>query len=129
MVTPRGRRPRDSQRDVGATAKKAGLLDGIVRGLAGDHDVVHMAFAQPGAADADEARLLQELGNCGAATVAHAGLQSSNHLVDDHRDRAAVGNASLNAFWDHFGKAVGIAFRNRSRGLAFWALEVALARP
>jgi len=35
------------------------LFDGIVGGFAGDHDVVHMAFAQAGATDADETRLLQ----------------------------------------------------------------------
>src|SRR5579863_172509 len=34
------------------------LLDGIVRGLAGDHYIVNVAFAEAGAADADEARFL-----------------------------------------------------------------------
>src|SRR5271169_6333737 len=79
------------------------LFDGIVWGLAGDHDVVHVAFAQAGAADADEARFLQQLWNRRAAAVAHARLQSADHLVDDHRDRAAVGNASLNTFGDQLG--------------------------
>ena len=60
------------------------LFDGIVGGLAGDHDVVDVAFAQAGAADADEARFLQQFWNRRAATVAHAGFQSADHLVDDH---------------------------------------------
>jgi hypothetical protein len=35
------------------------LFDGIVRRLAGDHNVVYVAFAQAGAADADESCFLQ----------------------------------------------------------------------
>src|SRR5205807_4770144 len=78
------------------------LLDGIVGGFARDHDVVHMALAKTGAADAYEARLLQQFGNRGAATISHARLQPSHHLVDDHRDRAAIGHAPFNAFGDEF---------------------------
>jgi len=48
------------------------LLDAIVGRLAGDHHVVHVALAKPGAADAHEARFLQKLSNGGAAAVAHA---------------------------------------------------------
>jgi len=48
------------------------LLDAIVGGLAGDHDVVHVTLAQSGAADAYEARFLQQFGDSGAAAVAHA---------------------------------------------------------
>ena len=62
------------------------LLDRIVRGLAGNHHVVDMALAQAGAADAHEARLLQQFGNGRAAAVAHAGFQAADHLIDDHRD-------------------------------------------
>ena len=35
------------------------LFDGIVGGLAGDHDIVHMALAETSAADADKTRFLQ----------------------------------------------------------------------
>ena len=38
---------------------KPTLLDRIIRSLAGDHDIVHMALAQAGAADTYEARFLQ----------------------------------------------------------------------
>src|SRR5690348_15907199 len=62
------------------------LFNGIVRGFAGNHDVVYMALAQAGAADAYETRLLEEFGNGGTAAVSHSGLQSSHHLVDDHCD-------------------------------------------
>src|SRR5258708_33815984 len=48
------------------------LLDGIVRGLSGDHYVVHVAFAETGAADANEARLLQQLRDRAAAAISHA---------------------------------------------------------
>ncbi len=50
----------------------AALLDGIVGSLAGDHDVVYVTLAEPGTADAHEARFVQELGDGGAAAVAHA---------------------------------------------------------
>jgi len=62
------------------------LFDRIVGGFTRDHDVVHMALAKAGAADAHEARLLQQFSNRGASAISHARLQPSNHLVDDHRD-------------------------------------------
>src|ERR1700693_4019639 len=65
---------------------KLALFDAIVGGLAGDHYVVDVALAESGAADADEARFLQEFGDGGAAAVSHAGFQSADHLMDDHRD-------------------------------------------
>ena len=43
----------------GPTTTAAGVLFKIVvGGLAGDDDVMHVALAEPGPADADEARLL-----------------------------------------------------------------------
>ena len=48
------------------------LFDGIVGSLAGNHDIVNVALAQSGAADADEARFLQQLRDRGAAAVSHA---------------------------------------------------------
>jgi hypothetical protein len=50
------------------------LLDRIVRSLTGNHHIVHMALAESSAADAHEARLLQQLWNRGATAVAHARL-------------------------------------------------------
>jgi hypothetical protein len=41
------------------TGSELELFDGIVGGLARNHDIVDVAFAQAGAADADEASLLQ----------------------------------------------------------------------
>ena len=48
------------------------LLDAIVGSLACNHDVVDVALAESRAADADEARLLKEFGDGGAAAVTHA---------------------------------------------------------
>ena len=85
------------------------LFDGIVRGFARDHNVVYVALAQAGAADADESCLLQQFRNRRAPAVAHARLQAPDHLVDDHRDRAAVGHAPFDAFRDKLRQAVGFA--------------------
>ena len=52
--------------------QRSELFDGIVWGLAGDHDIVDVALAKSGAADAHKARFLQEFGDGGAAAVAHA---------------------------------------------------------
>ncbi len=52
--------------------QRSELFDGIVWGLASDHDVVDMALAKSCAADAHKARFLQEFGNGGATAVAHA---------------------------------------------------------
>src|ERR1700683_5175119 len=59
-----------------------GLLDAIVGGLAGDHYVVDVTLAESGAADADEARFLEEFGDGGATAVAHARSKSADHLMD-----------------------------------------------
>jgi len=61
------------------------LFHRVVRSFAGNHDIVHMAFAQACHADADEARFLQQLRNRRASAISHAGLQATNHLVNDHR--------------------------------------------
>ena len=65
---------------------RRGLLDTIIGGLAGDHYVVDVALAESCAADADEARFLQEFGDGGATAVSHAGTQSADHLMNDHGD-------------------------------------------
>ena len=71
---------------VFTTSRTPTLFDGIVRGLAGDHDVVDVALAEAGAADAHEPCFLQEFGNRAAAAVAHTRFQSAYHLMNDHCD-------------------------------------------
>src|SRR5438128_7749750 len=60
------------------------LFDGIVWRLARDHDIVDVTLTQAGAADANEASLLQELGDGCASDGAHRAFQSSDHLIHDH---------------------------------------------
>jgi hypothetical protein len=55
-----------------AGAQICALLDGIIGSLAGDHDIVNVALSQTCAADAHEARFLQEFRDGGAAAIAHA---------------------------------------------------------
>ena len=50
------------------------LFHGIVRSFTSNHHIMDMALAQASAADADEARLLQKLRDCGTAAITHAGL-------------------------------------------------------
>src|SRR5271167_3351316 len=54
------------------------LLDTIVGGLAGDHDVVDVAFTQASPADANKPRLLLQLGDGGAADISHAALDAAD---------------------------------------------------
>ena len=62
------------------------LLERIVWSLAGDDDVVNVALAQPRAADAHEARFLLQFRDRGATAVAHPGLETADHLMNDHGD-------------------------------------------
>src|SRR5450631_1687784 len=112
-----------------STAAPSRLFNRIVRSLAGDHHVVDVALAEAGAADAHEASLLQQFWNGGASAITHAGLQSADHLMDDHRDRTAVGNAPFNSLGDELGEAVGIAVGrgDRGGGITLGALEVTFA--
>src|SRR3954467_5918258 len=66
----------------------------IVRSLFRDRHVVRVRLAQPGAGDADEARLLH-LGDRRSAAVAHRLPQAADELVDDRRERALVGDTPL----------------------------------
>jgi len=60
------------------------LLGRVVRRLARDHDVMHMALAKTSGADSHEACLLLQIGNGLATTITHARSQAANHLVNDH---------------------------------------------
>src|SRR5258708_1518330 len=91
-----------------AQADWSDSLRRVVRRFSRDHSLVDMAFAQASAADADEASFLQKFGQSGAAAVAHAGFQAAYHLVQDHRNRAAVRHTRLDAFRHQLRQAVGI---------------------
>src|SRR5271169_3500210 len=54
---------------VGCGYRAEMLLDTIVGGLAGDHHIVDVAFAQASTADAHEPRLLLQLSDGGAADI------------------------------------------------------------
>jgi hypothetical protein len=108
--SPPSREKRDKDRAPKFTRERLlPLFDGIVRGLTGNHDIVHVALAETGSADADETSFLQQFWNRRAATVAHARLEAANHLLDDHRYGPAVGNAAFNTFRDEFGETVRFA--------------------
>src|SRR5213594_2482009 len=81
--------PHLQMRPTYADAAYADLLHPIVRCFLRDLDVVDVALAGAGRRDANELRLPLQLGNRGAAGVAHAGAQSSHELVD-HRGNAAL---------------------------------------
>src|SRR5579863_5738050 len=91
---------------------------------------MHVGFPQPRAADTHEPSFLQQLRNGGAPAIAHSGFQSANHLIDDHRDRAAVGNAAFDALRNQFREAIRFAVRCRDscRGITLGALKITLAR-
>src|ERR1700681_4519151 len=55
----------------------------IVRALAGNGDVVDVAFAGAGAGDAHELRLLAQLLEVAGADVAHGGAEPTGELVQD----------------------------------------------
>src|SRR5919108_4392389 len=68
----------------------------VIRRLLGDGDVVGVALAEPGAGNADEARLLQLVDRLGAA-VAHRLAQPADKLADDVAHRPLVRDAALDA--------------------------------
>src|SRR5215471_9614287 len=108
----------------------ASLLECVIGSFACDDHIMHMALAQPGPADTHETRFLLQFRDGLATAVAHAGTQTSDHLVDDHGHRTAVGHAAFDAFRDELGKAVAIAVvEHRSSGgcISGCALEIALA--
>src|ERR1700733_11748761 len=70
----------------------------VVRRLAGDRDVVDVAFAEAGAGDADELAVLLHLGDGAVAGVAHRGFEAADQLMDDVADRALVRHPALDPF-------------------------------
>ena len=71
------------------------LLCRIVWRFARDHHIVHVAFAQAGATDADKAGFLQQFRNGGTTTVAHARLQAADHLMHGYDDAIMEGWSTL----------------------------------
>ncbi len=101
----------------------------VVGGFAGDDDVMDVRLAEAGVGDADEAGVGLELGDGGAAEVAHTGAQAADELVDHGFKRAAVRDAAFDALGDEFGEAVlGGTFAGSEVGaLGFAGFEVVLA--
>src|SRR5437660_7362596 len=93
----------------------------VVRRLAGDRDVVDVAFAEAGAGDADEGAVFLHLADRAVAGVAHRRPQPADQLVDDVADRPLVGDAALDPLGDELQRvgdflleiAVGRAARHR----------------
>src|SRR5574341_2493900 len=73
------------------------LLQPVTGGLTSDDDVVDVALAQSGARDAHEARFLLQVGDGGAAAVAHAGAQAAHQLLHHGGELSLVGDAALDA--------------------------------
>src|SRR6516162_10325207 len=129
--TPTGHQLRMRPRSDGFSDNGRGLLDTVVGSFASDHYVVHMALAQPRAADAYETRVLLQLADGATAGVSHAALYSAHQLVHDHADRAAIGNAALDTFRHQLGETVPlrtiVGGENLHGGIGIGGLEVAVA--
>src|SRR6516165_10496193 len=96
----------------------------IVRALAGDGHVVHVALAHAGAGDAHELGLVVQLGERARADIAHGHAQAAGELVQHGRDRALVGHLPLDALGHQLERvldvllevAVGRAARHGANG-------------
>src|ERR1700731_1023013 len=75
-------------------------LGRVVRSFASNHNVVHVTLAQAGSTDAYEPSLLLQISNCLASAISHARFQPADHLMNDHRYGAAIGNATFNSLRD-----------------------------
>src|ERR1700687_1939368 len=106
------------------------LLRRVIRGLPRDHDVVHVAFAQSGGADAYESRLLLQFGYRLAPAISHARSKPAYHLMHDHRHRAAIWHATFHPLGYQLTEAVRLFadYRHRCRRVSIRVLEIALAR-
>src|ERR1035437_7909326 len=79
-----------------------------------DLHVVHVRFAHARRRDLDELRPGAHVFNGGAAAVAHAGAQTSDHLENDADHAAFVGHAPLDALG------------NELVGIVGWILKIAV---
>src|SRR6266704_3633848 len=69
----------------------------IVGCLAGDDDVVNVAFAEPGGSDAHKPAVLLQLAKIGGAAISHSAAQAAGKLIDEAAERPFVGHAPLHA--------------------------------
>src|SRR4249919_1779736 len=88
----------------------------VIRRLLRDLHVVHVALARPCIGDAHEARLPAHLLDRGATQVTHRRAQATRQLVHDAGERAAIRDATFDAFGHEL---VGVAC----------VLEIAVLRP
>src|SRR5581483_6232302 len=70
----------------------------IVRALAGDAHVMHVALTQSRRRDANKLRFLMELGEVLGADITHRRAQATGELVQHGGDRTLVGHLPLDAF-------------------------------
>src|SRR5690606_1677328 len=81
----------------GSRRRAGSAFQRVVGRFLGDLDVVGMALAVPGLGDPHEAAVGPQALDVGGTAVAHAGPQPADQLVHRLRQRAAVGNAALDA--------------------------------
>src|SRR5690606_17760501 len=74
----------------------------VVRGLAGNHDVMDVAFAQASTRDAYKAGAFLELANVCTTDITHRSTKTADHLVDDRSNRALIGRLALDTFRHQF---------------------------
>src|SRR6266849_3246938 len=108
------------------------LFNSVVGSFPGNNHVMYVAFAQAGAADADEARSVLKFRDRLGAAVAHSGAKPAHQLIDHLRQRAPIRNASFNPFRHQFVQAVAVAVSIANghgvRGRVFHGLAITLTR-
>src|SRR5213593_373325 len=78
-----------------ATRVRSRLLRAVVRCLFRDRDVVHVALAEAGRRHANQLRVALQLGDVGAAAVAHSRAQAADQLMNHRGHAALVRHAAL----------------------------------
>src|SRR6185503_17807 len=77
---------------ITARARAPRLFQPVIGSFLGDDDVVHVTLLEPGAGDADEARLGMEIPDGSHARVAHAGAEAAHEQAHHRGERALVGH-------------------------------------
>ena len=96
LVVSKGENPAD--RSLKARSRGHRLARRIIRRLAGDRDVVDMAFGEACVGDANELRPLLQLRDGLRSGVTHRCLHPADQLVNDFPHRAFVRHLPLDAF-------------------------------
>src|SRR5579885_3435578 len=94
------------------------LLEPVVRRFLGDDHVVHVALSETGRREAQELRLVLQLGYAARAAISHARPQTADQLINHFRNRTLVWHTALDSFRNQFAAAllcvaVGCAFCGR----------------